>query len=141
MPSVRRIGIVRVVTGVALACALLLSGCGGDESGPAATTTRKPAGPTSTAQQTGDREPAAATVVVHDMKFSPAEVTVEVGDTVTWKFDDKVPHTVQGIGDKAMGINSPIFDKGSWSYTFTTPGTYRYLCSLHPDMRGSVTVK
>ncbi|MFI5535542.1 cupredoxin family copper-binding protein [Nocardia sp. NPDC051900] len=141
MPSVRRIGIVRVVTGVALACALLLSGCGGDESGSAATTTRKPARPTTTAQQTGDRKPAAATVVAHDMKFSPADVTVAVGDTVTWKFDDKVPHTVQGIGDKAMGINSPIFDKGEWSYTFTAPGTYRYLCSLHPEMRGSVTVQ
>ncbi|MGQ4618015.1 plastocyanin/azurin family copper-binding protein [Nocardia sp. R7R-8] len=140
MPSARRIEIVRVVTGVALACALPLSGCGGDESGSAATTTR-PARPTTTAAQTGDSKPAAATVVVHDMKFSPAEVTVEVGDTVTWKFDDKVPHTVQGIGDKAMGINSPIFDKGEWSYTFTTPGTYRYLCSLHPEMRGSVTVK
>ncbi|MEU2091826.1 cupredoxin domain-containing protein [Nocardia beijingensis] len=141
MPSVRRIGIVRVVPGAALACALLLSGCGGDESGSAATTTRKPARPTTTVQQTGERKPAAATVVVHGMKFSPDEVTVGVGDTVTWKFDDKVPHTVQGIGDKAMGINSPIFDKGEWSYTFTTPGTYRYLCSLHPEMRGTVTVE
>jgi plastocyanin len=142
MPSVRRhTGTVRLVTGVALAGALLLSGCGGDEPGSAATTTRKPARPTTTtAQQTGERKPAAATVVVKDMEFSPAEVAVAVGDTVTWKFDDKVPHTVQGIGDKAMGINSPILDRGEWSYTFTTPGTYRYLCSLHPEMRGSVIV-
>lgn len=121
--------------------ALLLTGCGGDESGPAATTTKKPARPTTIAQQTGERKPAAATVSVDDMRFSPAEVTVKVGDTVTWKFDDKAPHTVQGIGDKAMGINSPILDKGEWSYTFTNPGTYRYLCSLHPEMRGSVTVE
>ncbi|MGK8520512.1 plastocyanin/azurin family copper-binding protein [Nocardia asteroides] len=142
MPSVRRrTGTVRLLTGVALAGALLLSGCGGDDSGTAATTTRKPARPaTTTAQQTGERGPAAATVVVDDMTFSPAEVTVKIGDTVTWRFDDKVPHTVQGIGDKAMGINSPIIDKGEWSYTFTTAGTYRYLCSLHPEMRGSVTV-
>ncbi|MEU2041273.1 cupredoxin domain-containing protein [Nocardia niwae] len=141
MPSDRRTRTVRVVTGVALAGALLLSGCGGGEPDPAATTTRKPARPTTTVQQTGEREPAAATVAVDDMKFSPAEVTVAVGDTVTWKFGDKVPHSVQGIGDKAMGINSPIFDKGEWSYTFTTPGTYRYLCSLHPEMRGTITVR
>ncbi|MGY2008735.1 cupredoxin domain-containing protein [Nocardia gipuzkoensis] len=142
MPSVRhRTGTLRAITGAALAGALLLSGCGGDESGSAATTTRKPARPTTTAQQTGERKPAAATVAVDDMKFSPAEVTIKVGDTVTWKFDDKVPHSVQGIGDKAMGINSPIFDRGEWSYTFTTPGSYRYLCSLHPEMRGSVTVQ
>ncbi len=129
-----------MVTGIAMTGALLLTGCGG-ESGSAATTTRKPARPTTTtAQQTGERKPAAA-VAVDDMKFSPAEVTIKAGDTVTWKFDDKVPHSVQGIGDKAMGINSPIFDKGEWSYTFTTPGTYRYLCSLHPEMRGTVTVE
>ncbi|WP_063051543.1 plastocyanin/azurin family copper-binding protein [Nocardia arthritidis] len=143
MPSVRRRnGTVRVLTGVALAGALLLSGCGGEESGSSPTTTRKPARPaTTTAQQTGERKPAAATIAVDDMKFSPAEVTIKVGDTVTWKFGDKVPHTVQGIGDKAMGINSPIIDKGEWSYTFTTPGAYRYLCSLHPEMRGTVTVE
>ncbi|MGK8553576.1 cupredoxin domain-containing protein [Nocardia gipuzkoensis] len=143
MPSARRrTRTIQVVTGVAMTGALLLTGCGSDESGSAATTTKRPARPaTTTAQQTGERKPAAATVAVDDMKFSPAEVTVKVGDTVTWKFDDKVPHSVQGIGDKAMGINSPILDKGEWSYTFTNPGTYRYLCSLHPEMRGSVTVE
>ncbi|MGW4770073.1 cupredoxin domain-containing protein [Nocardia sp. NPDC004278] len=88
-----------------------------------------------------DTKTAAVTVDVADMKFSPADVTVKVGETVTWKFKDSVPHTVQGIGDKAMGINSPIFDRGQWSYTFTAPGTYRYLCSLHPQMRGTVTVE
>ncbi|MFI9506425.1 cupredoxin family copper-binding protein [Nocardia sp. NPDC052566] len=75
------------------------------------------------------------------MKFSPADLTVKVGDTVTWKFSDKVPHNVQGIGDKAMGINSPIQQKGEWSYTFTVAGAYRYLCSLHPEMRGTITVE
>ncbi|GAB3207455.1 hypothetical protein GCM10027262_20840 [Nocardia tengchongensis] len=75
------------------------------------------------------------------MKFSPADITIKAGDTVTWKFDDKAPHAVQGIGDVALGINSPIIRKGEWSHTFTSPGTYRYLCPLHPDMKGTVTVQ
>ncbi|PXX66510.1 plastocyanin [Nocardia tenerifensis] len=132
----------QVVTGCAVAAALLVAGCGGGDSDTAATTTRHPAHPTTTTSQpAGDTKPAAVTVDVDDMKFTPADVTVKTGDTVTWHFSDKAPHTVQGIGDKAMGINSPIIDKGDWSYTFTVPGTYRYLCSLHPEMRGTITVQ
>ncbi|SUA41901.1 plastocyanin/azurin family copper-binding protein [Nocardia africana] len=86
-------------------------------------------------------QPASVTVHVEDMKFSPDTVTVQAGDTVTWKFSDKVPHAVQGIGDAAMGINSPIFTGGEWSHTFAVPGVYRYLCPLHPEMRGTVTVR
>lgn len=130
-----------VVTGFVLAAALLVAGCGGSDSGAAATTTKHPHPTTTTPQPTGDTKPAAITVDVNNMKFAPADVTVKIGDTVTWHFSDKAPHTVQGIGDKAMGLNSPIIDKGDWSYTFTVAGTYRYLCSLHPEMRGTVTVQ
>ncbi|WP_227998602.1 cupredoxin domain-containing protein [Nocardia australiensis] len=132
----------RVVAGFTFAALLLLTGCGSDKSTTApATTTKAAPSATSSASASADKKSAAVTVDVDDMKFSPADVTIKVGDTVTWKFSDKVPHTVQGIGDRAMGINSPIFDKGEWSYTFTAPGNYRYLCSLHPQMRGSVTVE
>ncbi|WP_338772208.1 plastocyanin/azurin family copper-binding protein [Nocardia vulneris] len=138
----RRARSTQVATGVAVLTAMLVAGCGGGDSGPAATTTKRPAHPvTTTTQPAGDTKTAAVTIDVRDMKFAPGEVTVKVGDTVTWHFTDKAPHTVQGIGDKAMGLNSPIIDKGDWSYTFTAPGTYRYLCSLHPEMRGTVTVQ
>lgn len=81
------------------------------------------------------------TVEVKDMKFSPDAITIKVGGTVTWKFADRFPHAVQGIGDSAMGIDSPIFNTGTWSHTFDVPGTYRYLCPLHPEMHGTVTVQ
>ncbi|MFD0365877.1 cupredoxin family copper-binding protein [Nocardia sp. GCM10030253] len=140
MLMVSRARSTQVVTGLGLAAMLLLSGCGSDKPKPAApTTTSHPA--TSKTTAPGDKKPAAVTVDVDNMKFAPADATVKVGDTVTWKFSDSVPHNVQGIGDRAMGINSPIFDKGEWSYTFTAPGNYRYLCSLHPQMRGSITVE
>ncbi|MBH0777526.1 cupredoxin domain-containing protein [Nocardia bovistercoris] len=134
-----RVNAVRIVTAVLLCAAVASSGCGSDESASTATTSAaaSAANPTSA----GPRESAAVTVRVDDMKFSPAEVTVQVGDTVTWKFSDRFPHSVQGMGDKAMGINSPIYNTGEWSYTFTSAGSYRYLCSLHPEMRGTVTVR
>lgn len=139
MPMVRRAMSTRIAAGFVLAATLLLAGCGSSDTNSTAASTTAKAGQTTT--KSGDSKPAVVTVDVTDMKFSPAEVTVKVGETVTWKFKDSVPHTVQGIGDKAMGINSPIFDKGEWSYTFFAAGTYRYLCSLHPQMRGTVTVE
>ncbi|UGT53557.1 cupredoxin domain-containing protein [Nocardia asteroides] len=130
----------RVLTGFVVAATLFAAGCSGDADNAASTTTRKPRPVTTTTTQT-EHKPTNLTVEVSDMKYSPADATIKVGQTVTWKFSDKAPHNVQGIGDKAMGINSPIIDKGEWSYTFTQPGTYRYLCSLHPDMRGTITVE
>lgn len=129
----------RLLAGFVVAATLLSAGCSGDSDGSATTTTRKPR-PVTTTATTTPHGPTALTVQVDDMKFSPADAHVKVGDTVTWKFSDDVPHNVQGIGDKAMGINSAITEKGEYSYTFTVAGTYRYMCSLHPQMRGTITV-
>ncbi|MGW4631713.1 cupredoxin domain-containing protein [Nocardia sp. NPDC004415] len=130
---------VRVLTGAVVAATLFTAGCSGsDDSAAKPTRTPRPVNTTTTTTHSG---PTALTVDVSGMKYSPADATIKVGETVTWKFSDKAPHNVQGIGDKAMGINSPIIDKGEWSYTFTQPGTYRYLCTLHPDMRGTITVE
>ncbi|AYF76649.1 copper-binding protein [Nocardia yunnanensis] len=134
--SSRALILVAVVAG-----ALVVGGCSSNSSDKAAATTTAAASSGAAATSTGPAAPAAVTVEVKDMKFSPADVTIKAGDTVTWKFDDRAPHAVQGIGDVALGINSPIIHKGEWSHTFTTAGTYRYLCPLHPDMKGSVTVQ
>lgn len=130
----------RFLTGFVVAATLLSAGCSGDSDSSATSTTRKPRPVTTSATTTTPHGPTALTVQVDDMKFSPADAHIKVGETVTWKFSDKVPHNVQGIGDKAMGINSAIIDKGEYSYTFTVAGTYRYMCSLHPQMRGTITV-
>ncbi|MFE3058506.1 plastocyanin/azurin family copper-binding protein [Nocardia sp. NPDC059239] len=140
--SIRRQSSSRVLLLVAVvAGALVAGGCSSESSKSAATSTTPAPAASATATSTGPAVAAAVTVEVKDMKFSPADITVKAGDTVTWKFDDRAPHAVQGIGDVALGINSPIIHKGEWSHTFTTPGTYRYLCPLHPDMKGTVTVQ
>ncbi|MFC8047341.1 plastocyanin/azurin family copper-binding protein [Nocardia sp. NPDC057353] len=126
----------------ALAALALTAGCGTDEPSTAAPTSSTSAAPGApTAQQQQATAPSTVTVRVEDMTFSPDELRVQVGDTVTWEFADGPAHSVQGIGDSAMGINSPIQNAGSWSYTFIAPGNYRYLCSLHPEMRGTVVVE
>ncbi|MCX0271112.1 cupredoxin domain-containing protein [Nocardia zapadnayensis] len=120
--------------GFALVTALL-SGCGsGDATEEVAKT--DPSG----AHSRHDPE-ATVTVEVEDDHFSPGDITISAGDTVSWHFDGDLPHGVQGIGDKAMSINSPLFEVGDWSHTFTQPGEYRYLCPIHPDMRGTITVE
>jgi plastocyanin len=76
-----------------------------------------------------------STVLVSDMSFSSDTLTVEAGSTVTWVFDDVMPHNV--VGD---GFASEIMETGSFTHTFTDPGTYPYVCTLHSNMEGTVVV-
>ena len=77
-------------------------------------------------------------VKVVDRSYSPSELTVSVGDTVTWVFaDGGMAHDVVA-DDKSF--RSPLLKSGTFSYTFDEPGTFSYHCTPHPDMTGSVTV-
>ncbi|QWF78861.1 cupredoxin domain-containing protein [Amycolatopsis sp. CA-230715] len=79
-------------------------------------------------------------VMMQGYAFSPAALTVHVGDTVTWMQHDEAPHDATTTSAPAS-FRSPSLSSGqSWSYTFRTPGTYSYYCSVHPDMRATVTV-
>ncbi|MBI2565275.1 cupredoxin family copper-binding protein [Candidatus Woesearchaeota archaeon] len=76
-------------------------------------------------------------VEIKGFAFVPQTITLKVGDTVVWKQKDSAPHTV--TGDE---FSSQRLSKGEdFVYTFTAPGTYDYLCSVHPSMRGTVVVK
>jgi amicyanin len=77
-------------------------------------------------------------VAIADFKFSPATLTVPVGTTVTWTNQDEEPHT---LAAKDGSFHSPGIDThGTYSFTFTTPGSYDYICSIHPFMTGTVVV-
>lgn len=68
--------------------------------------------------------------------YMPATMTVRVGDVVTWTNQDEAQHDVAG-----GTFRSPMLAKGqSWSFTFTQPGTFDYICSVHPDMRAQIVV-
>lgn len=88
----------------------------------------------------GPASAATQVVMMQDYAYSPASLTVRVGDTVTWMQHDEAPHDVVTTS-APVAFRSPRLSAGqSWSYTFRQPGTYAYYCSVHPDMRASVTV-
>lgn len=85
-------------------------------------------------------------VLVNGMQFTPANLTVNVGDTVTWKFEDEgVAHNVISVvtninQPKELDSGNPQI-RGEYQHTFTETGTFDYTCTPHPDMEGSVTVE
>src|SRR5258707_11859624 len=79
-----------------------------------------------------------ATVNIRNFMFA-MDVTVTPGATVTWKNLDGEPHTVASTDGL---FRSPALDEGdSFSFKFDRPGTYKYICSIHPRMKATVTVK
>jgi plastocyanin len=61
--------------------------------------------------------------------FTPMTLTVSVGTTVTWKFDDSTPHTVAAY-DKSF-ISAQMSKGETYTHTFATAGTVKYRCSIH----------
>lgn len=77
-------------------------------------------------------------VKIDNFTFGPQQLTVKVGDTVTWTNEDDIPHTVVSIGH----YRSQALDTGDkFTFTFKTPGTFQYFCGLHPQMQGTVVVE
>lgn len=142
---------------VALSALLLLAACGGSStntgttpttgttSTPAATpTTGTTSTPTATATQAGNGQ----TVKIIDsggtLAFSPATLTIKAGTTVTWKNTTAVSHTVTSDDGKSFdsGMANPIAaQSGTFSFTFTTAGTFAYHCAIHPFMKATIIVQ
>ena len=79
-----------------------------------------------------------ATVMIGNFTFGPQELKVKAGTTVTWTNDDDIPHTVVSPNNfRSKALDS----EDKFSFTFTTPGTYKYFCSLHPHMTGTIVVE
>jgi plastocyanin len=81
---------------------------------------------------------AANTAIIRGFSFQPGVLKVKVGAKVTWINGDKVAHTV--TADNTSFASHDLHPGGSFSFTFTRPGTYAYHCSIHPFMHGSVVV-
>jgi amicyanin len=78
-------------------------------------------------------------VEISGFAYSPAELTITVGDTVTWTNLDAVEHTATATdGSWDTGL---LAEGDSGSITFTAPGTFDYLCTPHPSMTGRIVVE
>jgi len=79
-------------------------------------------------------------ISISNFTFAPTAMSVRAGQELTWMNEDDAPHTVLG-SDPGSPLKSPALDTGDrYSVTITRPGTYRYFCSLHPHMTGSINV-
>jgi plastocyanin len=122
------VAVAAVVTVACSAVAVVAAVTSEDGSGPAAGSSGQPAA-------SGEAE----RVTIRDFAFDPPDLSIAVGTTVTWTNEDNTTHTVTGT---ATGpITSPDLDQGdTYSVTFDQAGTYHYICSIHTNMTGTVTV-
>ncbi len=82
--------------------------------------------------------PANNTVLIRLISYHPESLTVPAGTEVTWINRDIVRHTV--TSDEGLFDSGDIGSEGSFNYTFEEPGTYRYHCTRHPIMQGTIIV-
>ncbi len=136
---------------IATACAVLslaLAACGKDDEsqtgrdggGDGATVTTNPTPEAQTSTQSEAQEANdIVSVSMKDIKFVPHDVTVKVGQKITWTNDEQPPHNVTATeGDD---FTSETLNKGdSFSYTPTKAGTIAYVCTIHSGQDGTITV-
>jgi plastocyanin len=79
-------------------------------------------------------------VTIQNFAFTPGDITVKKGTTVTWTNNDSTAHSVNET-DNQKGPDSGDLNPGDkYSFTFNQSGTFKYRCNLHPEMLGTVTV-
>lgn len=119
-----------------IALLVILPGCNSNYS--TIPSTSVPSATQSTIPSTNNKQVTGAqSISIKGFAFSPAKLTINKGDTITWTNEDTAVHNVVG------GIlRSTDLAKGqSFSYTFTETGTYDYICTYHPSMKGNIIVK
>jgi plastocyanin len=113
-----------------------LAACGSSSSSGGAQTVS----PGSGSSSSGTSSSAGDTVTIKGFAFHPSTLTVKVGTKVTFTNEDDPTHTATSSGDTP--INSGNLSKGqSYTVTFTKPGTYNYICSIHQYMKGTIVVQ
>lgn len=84
-------------------------------------------------------EPVAARIVMKGFTFAPASLIVKSGTTVMWTNEDDEPHTV--VSESGLFHSDALDTDGTFAFRFDHPGTYRFLCSIHPQMVGTIVVQ
>lgn len=118
------------LTSLAVLALLVLTACTDDELG--GTTTSDPSSvPTA---------PVETRVAINNFNFTPGDLVVRTGTTVEWQNRaEGTPHTA--TADDGSWDSGRIAAGGSFSFTFTEPGTFEYICTIHPSMTGTVVVE
>lgn len=129
-----------------LALGIAGAGCGGDdedEDGGSATTTEQPADTgAGTGKTTGGAAAATVAVGMKDIRFVPEDVKVKAGGTVRWTNSDSAPHTVTKQRGPGAEFDSGNMEVGAkFEQKFSRRGKVDYVCTIHPNQTGTVTVE
>ena len=79
------------------------------------------------------------TIKIDNFTFDPPELKIPAGTAVTWINHDDIPHTV--VATNKLFRSAPLDTDDKYSFTFVSPGTYEYFCSLHPHMKATIVVE
>jgi len=121
----------------------LVSGCGSDdeENGGSAETTEKPT-EKPTDKPAGPKGVGKVAVSMKNTEYVPMDVKVKTGGTITWTNDDSFPHTVTKGSGPGPKFDSGTVDGGkTYEQKFSTPGKIDYVCTIHPNQTGTITVE
>ena len=127
-----------------LALAVVGAGCGGDdeEQGGGGARTQEHENHTGGG---GEAAQSSARVAMRNIAFEPADITVKKGGKVTWTNEESAEHDVTKTGGPGPRFTSGRpggMSKGDrFTHVFTMPGKFSYVCTVHPNMKGTVTVR
>jgi plastocyanin len=138
--TIARLGpaVALAVTGLALSACGAVAEAHQTPAAPAVTSTQNTPGTQDTANMATVAESSGTTVTIAKFMFGPDSLSVPVGATVTWTNDDTDPHTV--VAKDGSFRSGALTKGGAYQHTFDKPGTYQYLCSIHPFMVATVVV-
>ena len=131
----------RILLALCAIVALAAAGCGSSNksSTSSGASTSTPAASSSTAAASSSSSGGGVAIKMQNIAFDPKDVTVKVGQKVTWTNDDSVDHNV--TSQSGESIKSDNFGKGAtFSFTPTKAGTIKYVCTIHPGMTATLTV-
>ena len=119
---------------IAAACAaILLAACGGSSDSSSSSSAEPATSMGSTGSSGGDA------VAIKNFAYAPADLTVSKGSTISFSNQDSTEHTATASGG---GFDTGTIREGQTkTVMLSTPGTFAYVCSFHPFMHGTITVR
>jgi plastocyanin len=137
-------GLIAVVVVIILAVGgwLAFGNKSNDNSSNTTSTSSNASQQSNTTPNNQQQTSASGKVSIQNMQFTPSQVTITKGGSVTWTNNDSTTHTVTDDLSNVGGPNSGNIAPGeSYSFTFDKTGSFQYHCSIHPSMRGTIVVK
>ena len=123
-----------------VACGLVAAGCGSSNDNSSSSNTQTQKAPPAAPKKAGKT----AAVSMKNIQFSPRALTVAKGTTVKWTNDDSLNHDVtkkSGPGPDFASGQGNLAKGATYEQTLDTPGTIKYVCTVHPGMTGTINVK